>query len=230
MKILKKTDEKFVFMEKTNNSFANAFRRAVFGVEVLAIDSVEISRNDSALYDETIAHRLGLVPLKDSKKEGNLKLDVKRNGYVYSGDLKGEVGGVYDKIPLTLLKEEQEIKLKASTKFGTGKEHSKFLPGVVYFRNVEEITMPKEFSEEIKRIFPEVEIKEKGKSIVIIDDKEKSVVDFCEGIAKKEKAEISVEPTGNIMFYVESFGQMSAEELVNKTLSALKKNLKSFKL
>ncbi|MFA7304420.1 MAG: DNA-directed RNA polymerase subunit D, partial [Methanoregula sp.] len=45
--------------------FANAFRRAMIGeVPTLAIEDVRIYDNTSALFDEMLAHRLGLIPIK----------------------------------------------------------------------------------------------------------------------------------------------------------------------
>ena len=62
-----KNSEKLNFKTKIGISLANAIRRSVNNIPVLAIDSIEISKNDSALYDEMIAHRMGLVPLKNEK-------------------------------------------------------------------------------------------------------------------------------------------------------------------
>ena len=50
-----------------NASYANAIRRTGQEIPVLAIDTVEFSKNDSVLYDEILAHRIGLIPLEADK-------------------------------------------------------------------------------------------------------------------------------------------------------------------
>ena len=48
-----------------STAFANAFRRAMIGeVPTLAIEDVRIYDNTSALFDEMLAHRIGLIPLR----------------------------------------------------------------------------------------------------------------------------------------------------------------------
>lgn len=64
MKIIEKTPEKVIMRTDANYSFANAIRRSVEEIYALAINEVEIFKNDSALYDEFLAHRIGLIPLK----------------------------------------------------------------------------------------------------------------------------------------------------------------------
>ena len=68
MEMISKTPEKIVFRTDANYSILNAIRRSVEEVPTLAIDEVEIFKNDSALYDEVLAHRIGLVPLKTESK------------------------------------------------------------------------------------------------------------------------------------------------------------------
>jgi len=231
MKMIKNTDEKQVFKLKTSENIANAIRRSVGLISTMAIDEMEISRNDSPLYDETLAHRLGLVPIKNEKsmKEGDVlkfKLDSKKDGTVYSGDIKGEIEVVYDKIPLTILGKDQEMKIKGKTKMGRGIEHAKFSPGIVFFRDITEITMDKEFEKEISSKFPQNEIKTKGSKITFKDDQEKTLLDFCEGLAQKNKKKIEVEETGEMLFTVESFGQIKAEDVFKKAIDILKKEVK----
>ena len=46
-------------------AFANSFRRAMSGeVPTLAIEDVKIYDNTSALFDEMLAHRIGLIPIR----------------------------------------------------------------------------------------------------------------------------------------------------------------------
>jgi len=231
MKFIKNTEERVVFLLKTNETMVNALRRNMGLIPTMAIDELEISRNDSPLYDETLAHRMGLIPLKMDKKfkEGDIlkiKLDSKKEGTVYSGEIKGDAEIVYKKIPITILDKEQELKIKGKTRMGTGREHAKFSPGFMFYRKVAQIVTDKEFENEIKRAFPESEIKEKGSKIEIIDNKERTVSDFCEGLAQKNKKKIEVSETDAVVVSVESFGQMKAEDIFKKTIEILKKDLK----
>jgi DNA-directed RNA polymerase subunit D len=154
IEILKKSEESIKFsVEGMKPSFANALRRIMITeVPTMAIEWVDFKKNDSALYDELIAHRLGLIPLTYDKKnyklpeecrEANVKdsqcfakLKLKKKGpcIVYSGDLESDdesVKPVFDKIPIVELLEDQEIELIAYSRLGYGKEHIKWQGAVV---------------------------------------------------------------------------------------------------
>jgi DNA-directed RNA polymerase alpha subunit len=64
MQLVEKTPEKIVLRGEISESLANTIRRSLAEVPTLAVDEVEIFKNDSALYDEVLAHRIGLIPLK----------------------------------------------------------------------------------------------------------------------------------------------------------------------
>lgn len=230
MEILNEKKDKIVFKTIIDESLANAIRRYIGEIPVLAVDEVEISKNDSPLYDEIIAHRIGLIPIRTDKEvnektTGKLKLSAKKEGMVYSGELKGNVDIVYDKIPITMLTKEQEIELIANVKAGKGDEYARFSPGLIFYRNVAEITMDKRFKEEVQKICPKNEIKEKGDKIIVIDDKEKEVCDLCEGICERAKKPSETNYTGELIISVESFGQMNVKDIFKKSIIALKKDL-----
>jgi DNA-directed RNA polymerase subunit D len=228
MEIIKKTNDKLIFKADIEESLANAIRRYVHQIDVVAVDNVEISRNDSPLYDETIAHRIGLIPLKQNKKEGTMKVKSNKEGFVYSGEFEGDIKVIYDKMPITLLNKGQELEIVATVKVGKGAEHSKFSPGLLFYRKVLELTMDKNIADRIKQISPDSEIKIKGNKAIVLDDKEKEIYDFCEGISEKEGKEIEVKPLKEIIINIDSFGQMEPKEIFVKSINALKKDLEDF--
>ena len=78
MEFTQKSDDRIILRIDANETLANAIRRSVSEIPTLAIDEVEIYKNDSALYDEILAHRLGLVPLKTEKgMNSKTKIDLK---------------------------------------------------------------------------------------------------------------------------------------------------------
>ena len=58
MELLETKEDKMIFSIDVEDSLANAIRRYVNQIPVLAIDEVEIIKNDSALYDETVSQKL----------------------------------------------------------------------------------------------------------------------------------------------------------------------------
>ena len=230
MKLLTKSDNKIAFSVEVEESLANAVRRYVGKIPVLGIDEVEIFKNDSALYDETIAHRIGLIPLKmekglTDKSEIDLKLVVNKEGEIFSGDLKGKAEVVYKEIPITILNKGQELEIVAKAKLGKGSEHSKYSPGSIFYRNITEVTMDKEFLEEVRKTCLNAEIKEKGDKIIITDDKRKGVCDVCEGICESAGKKAEVNYKDELIINIESFGQMDSKEIFDKAIKELEKDL-----
>ncbi|MFW5865924.1 MAG: hypothetical protein ACOCU6_02405 [Nanoarchaeota archaeon] len=63
LSVQEKSDEKLKFTLKgASAAYANTLRRLMLGeVPTMAIEDVTFTHNDSILYDEILAHRLGLV-------------------------------------------------------------------------------------------------------------------------------------------------------------------------
>lgn len=223
--------EQIVFISEINETIANAIRRYVNHIPIVAIDSVEIYKNDSPTYDETIAHRIGLVPLKPkdkSKRTGKMVLNLIGERVVYSGDLNGDFEVVYKNMPITILSKNQELSLVADVREGLGIEHTRFSPGVITYRNVVEIRFDKKFYEEIREnlnVFQNIEIKEKGNKIVLIDNKKKPIADFCEGLAERKGGRIEIEDLNKLIITVESFGQLNPDGIFIESIHVLKKDL-----
>ncbi len=228
MEIIEKKENKIIFKTKLDTSLSNAIRRYVYQIPILAIDEVEIHKNDSALYDETIAHRLGLIPLDSkkasSKKEASLKLDVKKEGAVYSGEFHGEVKPVYDKIPITSLSKGQEIELTAIARMGKGSTHAKFSPGFITYREAMDVKIDKNIPKEFLDELPE-QVAKKGEAIVY-DPSVWERVEYCAEVAnKKDKEYVKITPSGEVVLSVESFGQITPEEIFKKAIEVLRDDL-----
>ncbi|AGB01556.1 DNA-directed RNA polymerase subunit D [Methanoregula formicica] len=129
-------------------AFANAFRRAMIGeVPTLAIEDVRIYDNTSALFDEMLAHRLGLIPLKTDLSvystqdtcscggagcpgcTATYTLSVEGPRMVTSSDLIPQDPGaapVYDNIPIVKLTKGQKLVIEARAILNTGRAHAKW--------------------------------------------------------------------------------------------------------
>ncbi len=154
VKVLNKNDRvlKLKFSE-VSPFFLNAVRRTIMSkVNTYAVDYIDVHENTSPLYNEILAHRIGLIPFKGDKvlkpksecdceegKECNdceIKFVLKKEGpgYVYSGDIKvvgGALEPVYKNIPITYLTEKQAVHVEGAIVLGNMDEHAKFQAAVV---------------------------------------------------------------------------------------------------
>jgi len=239
MKFVEKSKEKIAVVLDIDESLANAIRRSVSEIPTLAIENVTFVKNDSALYDEVIAHRLGLTPLKMEKNMNEfeecsckgkgcakctvqLKLKAVGPCTVYSKVLKGKADVVYDEIPIVILSENQELELIAEARLGKGVEHVKFTPGIAFYRDVVDIDVKDNC--DCLEACPKHLLKEKGKFKDVYD------CDSCELCIEECKREgkecVEIKKTGKIVFFIESFGQLDAKEIFVKAVEAMNKNLK----
>ena len=231
MRLINKKNNQIKFVAEVSESLANAVRRYLNHIPILAVDEVDIIRNDSPLYDETIAHRIGLVPLKteksmDDKTVVKLKLKVKKEGMIYSGDFSGNAEIVYGEIPITSLNKGQELEILATAKVGTGNKHAKFSPGLMFYRNIVDVKINKDCPKEIVDFCPQKILKEKDGKVIIEDSLKCDMCEVCVEACKKQgKDAIEISPTKELKISLESFGQLSVEEVFKNSIEALKKDL-----
>lgn len=154
VKIIEEKDNLLRFLLKgTSHTYANALRRAMIAeVPAMAIEDVIIIENTSVMYDEIVAHRLGLIPLKTdldayvlpeecdckselgcSKCRASFTLEADAGDeavMVYSSDLKPEsdVAPVSGSIPIVKLGPSQKLRLEVYARLGRGIEHAKWQP------------------------------------------------------------------------------------------------------
>ncbi len=149
--ILEDKGNAFRFVLKgSTNAYANALKRTATGsVPTFAIDKVTFYENSSAIFDEYIAHRMGLVPLatplKGYKAEDEILFTMDETGpkTVYSKDIGSsdkEVKVANECIPIIKLGENQRVRVEAKARLGTGMEHAKFQPGLVAYEQKDDST------------------------------------------------------------------------------------------
>ena len=123
-------------------SFSSALRRIMISeVPTYAIENVYIYENTSSMYDELLAHRLGLIPIKGKPVSSDevIIFSLIKEGpcVVYSGDLESEEGEVaFNNIPIVKLKEGQKLELECEALVGVGKIHAKWQPCNAVYKQV----------------------------------------------------------------------------------------------
>jgi len=153
IKILESTETSIkVLFKGVDRTYVNAIRRfCISDVPTLAIDQVVIYENTSILYDELIAHRLGLIPIRTdldrytlpencdcenplgcNKCMVVLELNVEstESGFLACSDKlipdNPEAIPVDSQIPIAKLANGQKLKLQAYAKLGRGNDHAKW--------------------------------------------------------------------------------------------------------
>lgn len=226
MELLEKSENKISFKGKMDVSLANAIRRSVSEIPILAIEECDFYKNDSALYDELIAHRLGMLPLKNQKlKEGEtIELKLKGKGEESGVELlSGELGelSVYPNMPIVLLGKNQELEVVARASVGKGSEHAKYVPGLMFYRHFPNIKISKEGEsiKELAELFPKVfEFTNK------LTVKNASVCDLDNDDLKKYPG-IEISFDNNLVLEIESWGQITSKDIFVEACKALKADL-----
>lgn len=250
----KKTGRVSFMLLNSSPSFANAMRRTMIdSVPTMAIDTVEFRKNNSVLYDEIVAHRLGLLPLKTDLKsytlpakckckgEGcarcsvKMTLKSKSTGYVYASEIKSKdakIKPVFGKTPIVKLLKGQEVELEATAKLGTAREHTKWSSCLAYYKYKPVIDIdagkcknPEEVAESCPVDVYEVK---SGKLSIKKDNLLKChLCGACAETASNSSVRLN-ESDKDFVFFIEPWGQLSVKEIVSKAADVFIESLEEF--
>lgn len=248
----KKNDKLVFILEDSNVHFANALRRSsIEAVPTLAIEDVEFRKNSSAIYDEVIAHRLGLLAIKTDLKSYNLPSECPCNGAgcaqcqlkltlkvkgpktVYASDIKSQdpkASVVHPKTPVAKLLKGQELACVMTAILGTGDQHAKWSPGSVHYKHVPVIKISKkgEACVSCADVCPQKVFTKKG-GVLAVNEKNLLNCHLCNACVEESSGSVSVDTDKNsFVFYVESWGQLDCEEIMLKAAEGFSKNIEVF--
>lgn len=235
-KIEEKDNHLVLLVKGTHSKFMNAIRRTVMNsVPTLAIDDISIYKNNSVLFDEYIAHRIGSLPLKADKtfKKGeSIKLALQAKGpkTVLSGDIEpknSSVEVVNKKVPLVKLKKDQEIKMEMDAVMKTGKEHVKWQPAIVSYHELPKIENQKKKIKNAKKIVekcPKNVLEEKAGKVVLKNPYKCTLCGYCEDISKGQIKIVT--SSDSFVLDIESFGQKPAKKILMEASDIIKKKAK----
>lgn len=232
--------------------FVNALRRTLVAeVPKLAIDKVTFYDNTSALFDEILAHRLGLMPIPTDPSTLNLKGQADAEGKpsflvrytltkegpctVYSGDLEPEdkkYAIVDPKVPIVDLLKGQRLILEAEAILGDGTQHAKWqvcqAVGYKYFPTA---------TLDAKKVKPEAAklAAERSPAGILSADGGKLVILKPDEVNKADEAEKILGDAFKLhyddrkfLFRFETDGSLKAEDALLKALDLLKERFGRF--
>ena len=250
----KSEEKKMSFMIKGSNAtFANLIRRYIIEkVHTMAIEEIEFKDNSSALYDEVVAHRLGLIPLstdlksyfpiKNCKCDGKgcnrctLKLTLKAEGpgIVKASEIKSKdpkVKPVFGDMPVVKLLKDQKIELLATAVLGQGTDHVKFSPGLSYYQFKPSVVIEKNPSN-AQAVADSCSVNvfdvKDGKLSINKDHEMKChLCNQCMEVADPNGS-VKITKGSDIIFNIESWGQLGCKEMVLTALEEYNKDLDAF--
>ncbi len=250
IQILERKGEKIRFIvEGVTPAFANALRRIMISeIPVLAVEWVDVFENSSILFDEMVAHRMGLIPLKFDPDKMNFREDCKCEGkgcplcevtfslekggpsIAYSGDMISSnktIAPTSPKFPIVKLMKNHYIKLYAVAHLGTGKQHAKFQAANASYQYYPEIKGDKcDNPKSAVSACPKGIVGLKGNMPFI---KKPEECDFCRACEDACNG-ISIEGVSNkFVFSVESISGLEPAYIVNKAAEILKEKAEEFK-
>ncbi len=240
---IKKLDEKNnvsrYIVKGVSPAFLNSVRRAMMSyTNNLAVEDLAIYENDSVLFDEFLAHRLGMLPLKcDSKsyKKGDkVKLVLEKEGpcTVYSKDIKStdpKIEPVDKNVPITKLEKGQRIKVEMEALMESGQRHAKWQPAIVAYKEIPALLTSKDCNacEECVKACPKGIIEVKGKKVTMARPEECILCESCVEACKKNALQLDFSDQGFI-FMVEPISGMTPSQVVENAVKELSDKISKF--
>jgi len=260
------TKAQFVISD-SNPSFANALRRVIVAdVPKMAIDNVEFHlgpimdekgqpfESVSPMFDEIVAHRLGLVPVPTDLDVFNFRAKCTCNGEgcpnctvmyslnkkgpctVYSGDLEPVGDAKFrvkdDLIPIVKLADDQALLIYATAELGTGKQHAKWQAalgaGYRYFAKIEIDHSKCDLGGSCVKVCPKGVLSKEEKKIVVKHPEKCNLCNSCVEVCDASVIKVTSDPT-KILFRFETDGSLKAKDVLIRGLRTLEERFETLR-
>ena len=231
----------------------NSLRRIMLSeLPKLAIEHVIIYDNTTALFDEIISHRLGLIPIATDLSLLNFRdecvcngegcpsctvrytLSKEGEGMVHSGDLQPNEKSWRIKeghVPIVELFDDQRLILEVEAVLGRGRDHAKWqpiiAPGYRFNPTIRFDPKQKEDVESFVKELPEGLVTMKKDTLELRDIKDLAVF---ESYFQKEKIDfIAIElDDNNIQFHFQTDGSLDAKDALTASIQIFADKLDEF--
>jgi len=231
----------------------NSLRRIMLSeLPKLAIDNVIIYDNTTALFDEIISHRLGLIPVPTDLSLLNFReectcngegcpsctvrytLSKEGEGMVYSGDLQANEESwkiTEDKVPIVELYNNQRLILEVEAVLGRGCDNAKWQPVVAPgFRYIPTIRFDPKKKDDVQDFINELPdglVTLKKDTIELNDIKDLAVF---ESYISKEKIDfINIElDEQRVQFHFQTDGSLHAKDAIEKSIEIFQEKIDEF--
>ncbi|MEA1993973.1 MAG: DNA-directed RNA polymerase subunit D [Euryarchaeota archaeon] len=211
-----------LLIDDVDVGFINTLRRVLVSeIPIYAVDHIVIHTNTSVLFDEVLAHRIGLIPLStplNVKKEVTLGIEKEGPCTVYAKDMVSDdelITPSIPDIPILKLGDNQTLKVTCIATIGTAKEHAKYQSSLAFYKNFPIITVDDtcDLCGLCVEACPKGILEVKDDSVEVTDIKECTLCRSCEEQCDLEAITISHEPR-KFIFTIEPYGNMDTENLI----------------
>jgi DNA-directed RNA polymerase subunit D len=217
----------------------------VSDVPKLAIDYIEMYDNTSVLFDEMLALRMGLIPIKtnldmyhlksecDCKGEGcalcEVKFTLSAEGpcMVHSSDMQStdpETVPADATVPIVELKAGQKIVLQGTARLGYGKEHSKFQPVCAAgYKNIPVITVSEkcDLCKACVDECPKGILSVEKNKLAVSDPYKCSLCRLCMEACDTHAIDVGIDKR-SFIFSIETDGSFTAREIILRAVKSIK--------
>ncbi len=241
-KLSEKGNSVQLLVKGVDAAFMNSLRRAIMNaVPVFAVENVRIYENSSIMFDEMLAHRLAMLPLKTDLKHYKLgekvvmMVEKEGPGTVYAKDIQStdpKIEVVDKHVPIVKLAKAQKVKMEMDAVMGVGKEHTKWQPATVGYSQLAKVSFDMKAIEHPNKLMEAApgQFELKAGKLMVKDPSNVNLdlVSKARDIAPAGAVEVEYDDNAFVL-NIESFGGLDAQEILGAAVESLSERAKEMK-